>query len=170
MIQNHIHQFKKRLETNNGCTEIIIPGGDSVNVRSHFNPPAAKQDIQRLTNYFSSQFPNDYLQFLECCNGASLFEDLQYGGENILYSVEQVIFLNDISRQQNQITVANILDDRIVIDLNLWRKGEDHYLLLCESQNPVEISGKFFCDFETWLERFIIAQGNKYWYWKTERK
>lgn len=24
-------------------------------------------------------------------------------------------------------------------------------------------------NFETWLERFIISQGEKFWYWKTDR-
>ncbi|MDP9701721.1 hypothetical protein J2T16_004665 [Paenibacillus intestini] len=40
---------------------------------------------------------------------------------------------------------------------------------LCESMNPVDFSGHFNTNFKTWLERFIISQGEKFWYWKTDR-
>lgn len=169
MMKNLMRQFKDRLDNNNGIIEAMVKGGDFEKTRNHLNPPATQEDIQRLTDHFSSEFPQDYIQYLECCNGASLFEDLQYGGENILYSVDQVIMANENIEHNDRIAVAYICDDRILIDLNLWRKGEDQYLLLCESVNPVECSGRFFCNFETWLERFLLAQGHKYWYWKTER-
>jgi hypothetical protein len=169
-LKKHLmQQFKKRLDYSNGLIEIMVSGGNVINTRSLLKPPATKEQIQRLINHFSSEFPPDYLQYLDCCNGASLFEDLQYGGENILYSVDQVILANDTIEHNGRIAIANICDDRILIDLNLWKKGEDQYLLLCESTNPVEWSGKFCCNFETWLERFLLAQGEKYWYWKTER-
>ncbi|WP_110931661.1 HNH endonuclease signature motif containing protein [Paenibacillus bouchesdurhonensis] len=56
------------------------------------------------------------IQFLKCCNGASLFENPQYGGENIIYSIDEVILYNDTTYQLDKIVVANIVDDRIVID------------------------------------------------------
>lgn len=170
MLQKLILQLKKRQEMHGGCDEIIISGGDIVNACSHFNPPAIDEEIHKLTIHFSSEFPYDYIQFLKCCNGASLFENPQYGGENIIYSIDDVILYNDTTYQLDKIVVANIVDDRIVIDLSRWRNGEEHYLLLCESMNPVDLTSSFYCNFETWLERFIIAQGSKFWYWKTDRE
>lgn len=44
---------------------------------------------------------------------------------------------NENIEHNGRIAIAYICDDRILIDLNLWKKGEDQYLLLCESVNPV---------------------------------
>ncbi|MBB6024135.1 hypothetical protein HNR77_005239 [Paenibacillus sp. JGP012] len=151
---------------NDGRIEILTPIGKRT-VINKFKPSATEDKIKELTNYFSTSLPLDYINFLRESNGASLFEHLEYGGENFLYSVQDVIHYNEAS--DRRIVIANILEDRILIDLDRWSTENQEYLLLCESSNPVEYSGDLHSNFETWLERFIIAQGSKFWYWRTDR-
>ncbi|NMI04264.1 SMI1/KNR4 family protein [Paenibacillus sp. SZ31] len=161
-----IKVFKEWSDQNNGRIKILAPTG-KMTAMNKFKPGASEDKIKELLEYFSTPLPPDYISFLQLCNGASLFEDPEYGGESFLYSAQDVIHYNEAS--DNKIVVANILDDRILIDLELWSSGDEQYLLLCESLYSVEHTGSFYSNFETWLERFIISQGEKFWYWKTKR-
>lgn len=156
-----LSSFKEWSDQGNGNIDILIHGG-RVTVHNRFGSPATDQEIEQLSDFFSRPLPDELYQFLKTCNGASLFEDLSYGGESIIYSTADIMTLNEST--STKIIVANILDDRILIDLD----HTDKYMLLCESLNPIEESRRFSCDFETWLERFILSQGSKFWYWSLD--
>lgn len=153
-----IKVFKEWSDQNNGRIEILAPTG-KMTAMNKFKPGASEDKIKELSEYFSTPLPPDYTSFLQLCNGASLFEDPEYGGESFLYSSQDVIHYNEAS--DNKIVVANILDDRILIDLERWSSGDEKYLLLCESLNPVDYASPFYSNFETWLDRFLISQGEK---------
>ncbi|MBU5354447.1 SMI1/KNR4 family protein [Paenibacillus barcinonensis] len=159
-------EFKDWSDQNDGRIVILTSAGKMTAV-NRLKPGASQEKMDDLSHFFSVPLPPDYIDFLLVCNGASLFEHPEYGGENLLYSVEDVFHYNEPT--DRRIVVANILDDRIIIDLELWQSGDEEYLLLCESMNPVEYSGPFNSNFKTWLERFLISQGSKFWYWKTDR-
>ncbi|WP_145324819.1 SMI1/KNR4 family protein [Paenibacillus xylanexedens] len=161
-----IKAFKEWSDQNEGQIEILAPTGKTT-VMNRFKPGASKDKLKELYEYFSVALPPDYISFLQICNGASLFEDPVYGGESFLYSAQDVIHYNEAS--DNKIVIAKILDDRILIDLERCRSQDQDYLLLCESLNPVDYASRFYSNFETWLDRFLISQGEKFWYWKTER-
>lgn len=163
---NSFKAFKEWSDQNEGRIEILTPAGKTTAINK-FKPSAPEDKIKELSDYFSTPLPPDYINFLRLCNGASLFEDPEYGGENFLYSAQDVMHYNEASN--SKIVVANILDDRILIDLDRWRSQDEQYLLLCESLYSVEHSGNFYSNFETWLQRFIISQGSKFWYWRTDR-
>lgn len=158
--------FKRWSDRNQGQIEIITRNGLEIALNK-FRPAAPDEKIKYLTDFFSSAFPSDYIAFLQICNGASLFEDLEYGGVNFFYSVSEVIDFNEAP--DRKIVVADILDDRIIIDLDRWQSGTSEYLLLSESKYSKEYTGFFYSNFETFLERFVISQGEKFWYWKTDR-
>ncbi|WDQ30458.1 SMI1/KNR4 family protein [Paenibacillus marchantiae] len=163
---NTFSAFKEWSDQNDSHIEILVPTGKTT-VVNKFRPSASEEKIKELSNYFSTPLPPDYISFLRLCNGASLFEDPEYGGENFLYSAQDVMHYNEASN--SKIVVANILDDRILIDLDRWRSHDEQYLLLCESLYSVEHTGSFYSNFETWLQRFVISQGSKFWYWRTDR-
>lgn len=163
---NTFEAFKEWSDQNDGYIEILVPTGKTA-VINKFKPSVSEDKIKELSDYFSTPLPPDYINFLRLCNGASLFEDPEYGGENFLYSAQDIMHYNEAS--DSKIVIANILDDRILIDLDRWRSQDEQYLLLCESLYSVEHTGSFYSNFETWLERFILSQGSKFWYWKTDR-
>lgn len=163
---NTFKAFKEWSDQYDGHIEILVPTGKTAAINK-FKPSASEDKIKELSNYFSTPLPPDYISFLRLCNGASLFEDPEYGGENFLFSAQDVIHYNEASN--SKIVIANILDDRILIDLERCHSEDQDYLLLCESLYSVENTGSFYSNFETWLERFIISQGSKFWYWKTDR-
>lgn len=158
--------FKEWSDQNDGQIEIFTSAGRMTAI-NRLKPGATQEKIEDISNFFSVSLPPDYIGFLQICNGASLFEHPEYGGEVLLYSAQDVMHYNEPT--DRKIAVANIVDDRILIDLDRWHSGEEEYLLLCESMNPVDFSGHFNTNFKTWLERFIISQGEKFWYWKTDR-
>ncbi|WP_024630779.1 MULTISPECIES: SMI1/KNR4 family protein [unclassified Paenibacillus] len=163
---NVFKDFKEWSDKNEGRIKILTPAGKTTAVNK-FKPSASEDKIKELSDYFSTPLPPDYISFLRLCNGASLFEDPEYGGVNFLYSVQDLIHYNEAS--DSKIVIANILDDRILIDLERWRSQDEQYMLLCESLYSTEHTGCFYSNFETWLERFILSQGSKFWYWKTDR-
>lgn len=158
--------FKEWSDQNDGQVEIFTSAGKMTAI-NRLKPGATQEKIEDISNFFSVSLPPDYIGFLQICNGASLFEHPEYGGEIFLYSVQDVIHYNEPT--DRKIAVANIVGDQILIDLDRWHFGEEEYLLLSEDLYSKDHTGCFYSNFKTWLERFIISQGEKFWYWKTER-
>ncbi|TVX93732.1 SMI1/KNR4 family protein [Paenibacillus agilis] len=129
--------------------------------------PASSDSVSLLTERYSP-LPEDYLKFLSITNGCRLFEDVVYGGENDIFSAEEVLETNSHYNHPSRIIVAYINGDHIFIDLEDVKAGRTEYMYVYEGGVDFDDASSLYCDFQTWLDRFVMAQGNKYWTWRVE--
>lgn len=55
--------------------------------------------------------------------------------------------------------------DVLIFDLDRVRGDDKNYIIDGEQGEKVEKWRSITGDFSTWLDRFIVAQGAKYWRW-----
>ena len=130
----------------------------------YFNAPANDEDLLMLTEITRYKLPKDYEDFLRTTNGCKL-----YGEENDLYGINDVIEQKKVIDSTYEISdflnVAYILQDNILINLKEAAEGKTEYMYIIDSCSPIDYLRSLKCDFHTWLDRFIVCQGNKYWEW-----
>lgn len=119
-----------------------------------------------LRNTFGSSFPVQYESLLSETNGCTLFDHPLYGGENIIFDIDQVIDTYKIYNDHNpeQIRIAYIYQEHIVIGLKEYHLGSNRYMYVCDSYGPIDDCFPLNCTFEAWFDRFIEANWRKYWW------
>ncbi|WP_158702777.1 SMI1/KNR4 family protein [Paenibacillus faecalis] len=156
--------FKHLVSKNKDPVVIQNINGYEEEVILHLNAPARDEDLSILLEKISYKLPKDYEDFLRITNGCMLF-----GEENELYNVDTVIEQKDIIdltyEKSELLNVAYILQDYIIINLEEAAQGKSEYVYVIDSYSPIEYLRSLKCDFQTWLDRFIVSQGNKYWDW-----
>ncbi|GAA0381234.1 SMI1/KNR4 family protein [Bacillus horti] len=166
LIHRTLHSLKSTLEKQNNIMKILDTTGQLYDTSCTFYDSATENDIQLLEHNIGKQLPLDYRHFLKICNGCSLFDMLDYGGENQLYSFEKILLYHETNLDfPDKLAIGYILGDSILIDLNKTTTNTGNYLHRTVVGQPPSESTPFNSNFETWLTRFIVAQGNKYWEW-----
>lgn len=161
-----IEGLRKRLAASNQTIPIQDLDGEIEGYTCTFNPPASGSEIDQLESEIGCTLPVDYREFLETCNGCSLFNHPLFGGENRLHSMQEILHLHN-SREENKhlLKIAYIYQDHIVIHLEKASKGDSDYLFVKQFASLHLPGGNLHCNFDTWLYRFISTNGAKYWDW-----
>ncbi|HWO75526.1 MAG TPA: SMI1/KNR4 family protein [Bacillus sp. (in: firmicutes)] len=168
-MSNIIVALRKILDESNGKILLPYSDGEIVPHVCSFKSPATAEDINLLETTTGFKLPDDYRNFLETCNGCSLFDHHLYGGEAKLYSAQEVIErYHSRPDVKNLLQVAWIYQDILVIDFDKVAAGEKEYMFVKQSGSFYRPGRSLFCNFETWLDRFISSNGSKYWGWKIE--
>lgn len=166
LVKNTIDGLKRRLELSNDFLYIQDDEGNVERYNCKFNEPVREGEIERLIESTGLNIPLDYLDFLKITNGCSLFNHEIYGGETILFPLDQIEYMyKNVYESTGHLKIAYIFDDMIMIDCNAYSKGEEKYLFVGNSTSSLENFKSLNCNFGTWLYRFITANGEKYWNW-----
>ncbi|UHA72060.1 SMI1/KNR4 family protein [Paenibacillus sp. 481] len=150
-----------------GSRKINADNGYLIDSVIKLTNPASSESISWLTERYPS-WPEDYLNFLSITNGCRLFEDVVYSGENEIFSAEEVLETNSHYNHPSKIIVAYICGDHIFIDSEDVKNSGGQYMYVSEGGVDFDDARSLYCDFQTWLDRFVMAQGNKYWTWRVE--
>lgn len=157
--------FKKRLDNSN---RLLVQNRNGKVDTAHFtfNPPANAEEIEEFLRSTHWHLPTDYKDFLLIHNGAWLFKSVRYGGGYELLSLDEIKdnHLDYMPVHWYPISINN--GDYIFIDSNRVKDGQNNYLV-CFNHDDVSVSEGYYLNmnFETWLERLIIAQGTEFWTW-----
>lgn len=166
LVKNTYNGLKKRLDVSHNYIYLQNRDGDVDRYSCEFNRSVSDEEIEQLVNSTKLKVPKDYLEFLKVTNGCSLFNHELFGGENLLFPIDQVEYLyNNVNKFTDYLLIANIYDDNIVIDCNRYTNGDDNYLLVGPSTSSFDNLRPLGCNFETWFYRFVITNGTKYWTW-----
>lgn len=141
--------------------------GSYSNGKTIFRKPASEEEISRLLSIYSP-LPEDYMKFLSITNGMRPFEDVDWSSENNIFSTSDLMFANEPYASSSWLIVAVICDDCILINLDDVANNKTEYMYLTVGPCDFIDARSLYCDFQTWLDRFIMAQGNKYWTWRVE--
>ncbi|WP_057914163.1 SMI1/KNR4 family protein [Peribacillus muralis] len=160
-VEEAINHMKKRLAEKNQVFE-AKEDGFIYQATCTFNSPASDEDIHSFEKKTGLLLPEDYKEFLKITNGCRLFER-ESGGENDLYSLEDIINYTYEVPYEGCFKVACIYQDNIVINGEAVSKGDKDYIMVKGHIDDFEESKKLHMSFADWIERFISHQGEKFW-------
>ena len=168
-IYNILDALKSRLDINNLLT-VHQTNGQAPEVGFSFNEPVLHDRLTSFMNHYSWKLPSDYKTFLLLHDGASFFSH-ETGSCLHLHSLDELFpayscmiqHFRSEYLQKNCYPIGYFENSGfLLIDHAQWSAtGKENILLL-----GVEAID-FQCDFKTWLDRIIRAEGSMYWKWKT---
>ncbi|ENQ3105338.1 SMI1/KNR4 family protein [Bacillus cereus] len=155
-VKNTLDTLKSRL---NEKDEIVVQSfnGYYYTAECTFNEPATQEEIHTFIRETGWIVPNDYKEFLLLHNGAYFFS-YEYGTAFHFYSLMEILKRYDKELHGDRYPIGNCPDrGYIVISNARCQQNNDKYMML----NGIELID-FRCDFQTWLDRMIVAQGECY--------
>ena len=155
----------------NGEISRWLPEGTIVKSIITFNEPTTSEKVKSFEEKWKLNFPEDYIEFLVSHNGGNMFSHPLYGGGIELLSLERIDELYKIYKNllpNGWIPIAlEEGDEMLLIDTNQCVRGnkESSYLYWSSLIDVRDEAISLKANFELWLDRFYISQGNKYWEW-----
>ncbi|WP_090645555.1 SMI1/KNR4 family protein [Paenibacillus sp. UNC496MF] len=139
-------------------------------VKFTFYPPATQSDINEYMTKWSISLPEDYMEYLRLHNGGFIFAHPQYGGGIELLSLERI---DELYSLYDELLPAGWIpvaveegEEFLFIDTNIAAKQRDYKnIYWCELADVNNSPSLLNANFELWFDRFLIAQGSKYWTW-----
>ncbi|WP_064199898.1 SMI1/KNR4 family protein [Brevibacillus brevis] len=143
--------------------------GDLIDVEFRWNNPASKEEIESFTEKTGWVFPESYKKFLSIHNGAILFMSETH--QFCLHTIKEVEkYYNEfqVSRDKktyppNWYHMATFYGygEYMFIDSEKVKNGREDYIIIV----GVGVISELPINFETWLDRIILSQGNRFWSW-----
>ncbi|MDQ0229220.1 SMI1/KNR4 family protein [Metabacillus malikii] len=167
IVKQTINSLIKRLNENGNIIQVQTNEGYLYNANCTFNPPASDIDISNFEKSTGLILPVDYKEFLKMTNGCRLFDDINYGGEIELYSLEKIIEFNHKGYDECEgcYDIAYIYQDNIVINSKLVSQDKRNYLFWKDHIEQFYDAVPLKMNFELWFDRFVVCQGAKFWWW-----
>ncbi|MFJ7668704.1 SMI1/KNR4 family protein [Lysinibacillus sp. NPDC097195] len=170
IVRQTLQALKKRLEENGDVLQIQSEQGYLYKAKCTFNAPASEKELKDFEQQTGWIIPSDYRAFLKITNGCRLFDDIHYGGEIELYSLQQIIDYNKhFDQYEGCYAIAYIYEKNIVINSSIYSQHNLNYLCWKDHIASFEELIPLAMNFELWLDRFIVCQGAPFWWWANER-
>lgn len=152
-----IESLKNRLEQNT----LIVHREEGYVEKETFNfyPPASEKEFKRLPGYA----PKELIAFLKIHNGADLFVHPEYGGGTHFFSVSEI--LEHIKKWECPkffLPIGTGLDGLWIVCQSVPGTDEN-FIWVGEFIDFKDEFHKLDIDYTTWLERYIVAQGDPFW-------
>jgi hypothetical protein len=168
-----IEVLRSRLSERNTLLA-LSEGGLFEEVEFVFNNPIGIDAINQFELTHRIVLPESYKRFLQIANGATLFKDIEDGQWGcVIYSLEQILVKTNYMKSigfelhDSWIVFAEWLGDCdiLILDLEKAKIEKTNYIIDGDSGYPSKEWKYLNGDFETWIDRLIVAQGAKYWTW-----
>ena len=166
IITKTIGALQKRLAENNQVIQIQSAQGYLYKATCTFHPPASEEELHEFEKKTGFMLPVDYKEFLKITNGCYLFDDIQYGGETHLYSLEEILAYNNAyDPHEGCFDIACTFQDNIVINSQMARQNKQNYIFWKGHIDQFSEAIPLKMNFEIWFDRFVVTQGSKFWNW-----
>lgn len=166
IVTQTLDSLKRRLSDNENTIHSQAEQGYVYHATCTFNPPATEKEMNAFEEQTGWVLPPDYRAFLRITNGCRLFDDVHTGGELELYSLQQIIEYN---KQENPYEgcydIAYICQDHIVVHSSSYLQNDKNYLYWKGQLESFEEAQSLGSNFELWLDRLVVCQGAKFWWW-----
>lgn len=139
-------------------------------VTCEWNNPASDEELQEFALKTQQVLPKELYSFLKQTNGAKIFS---IDGLDYLEIYDLPEMLNYVDEYKTNI-YYHVYDknwymigryrgygDYIFVDSQKVKNGEEDYLIYVQVGDIQRLP----MNFETFLDRFIVAQGARYWLW-----
>ena len=158
-IDKIISSLKMKLDKDNRLYRNSYEG-ELILSEVNFRNPLAEENLDEIKDIY---LPKEYISFLKISNWAEFFVDDYKGSQALLklYSLEEIIegkkFYTNNLKEENLCPIGVLLDNCDLVIDELALKNKESYLKLSDG------SKTFQYEFQEWLDKFIIAQGNEFW-------
>ncbi|UNT53628.1 SMI1/KNR4 family protein [Lysinibacillus capsici] len=171
-IELVLKSLNKRLDRENRIT-LQRENGEILNVTCDWNSPISDHELQEFSLKTHHVLPKELCLFLKQSNGAKLFNNDGLGLDffEIFNLSEMLNYVNEYyaniyyqsAYDKNWFMIGNYrgYGDYLFVDSQKVTNGEDDYLIFVHEGDIQRLT----MNFETWLDRFIVAQGARYWLW-----
>ena len=138
--------------------------GDFEEFVCKYNPPLTLEEIRSFESKNKCIIPEDYKAFLLESNGMKF----NISGELSLFSIQEIVeslkIMHDMcdGYKKGIYPIGFCLDDNIVIKSDEIPTGK--YIYACDCYCGDEYFS-LDCNFETFLDRYLITNACKYWRW-----
>ncbi|MDR9507684.1 SMI1/KNR4 family protein [Brevibacillus agri] len=169
-VLNVLNALKKRI--NEHQTLIQQTYGEVFNVQFTWNESASIEDVESICRTTGWVIPDDYKSFLLIHNGASLFSS--EGSCFRLHPLSEIKeYFNDYHHNEDvlykfayppewyMIGTYHGFGEYAFIDSDRVTQGRTDYLIFVEEGSITRTK----LNFEEWLDRFIVCQGEHFWNW-----
>lgn len=171
-IELVLNSLNRRLDRENRIT-LQRENGEILNVTCDWNSPISNHELQEFSLKTNHVLPKELCLFLKQSNGAKLFNNDGLGLDffEIFNLSEMLNYVNEYDANiyyqsaydKNWFMIGNYrgYGDYLFVDSQKVTNGEDDYLIYAQEGDIQRLT----MNFETWLDRFIVAQGARYWLW-----
>ncbi|OYD08187.1 SMI1/KNR4 family protein [Paludifilum halophilum] len=162
LVEKTLSGLKKRLVDNQ--LTVQNENGHVEEMEFQFKEAATDEEIEGFIQSTGLQLPEDYQAFLRIHNGSILFQPW-YGGQFELYGVSEIV-KNQVPglHPESWYPIGYQDGGYLLLDGQKIKKGEPDYLIWWES-SLIEDAKPLDLNFELWFDRFVTAQGAKFWDW-----
>ncbi|AJY76737.1 SMI1/KNR4 family protein [Paenibacillus beijingensis] len=164
-------QKLKERQSEKNFLRVQVDQGNELNTICKFNEPAEESEFSLFTKETNLVLPPDYIDFLKLHNGGILYSlDDDLGGGIELFSIEEIIenyedYRDDLLESFYPIGIENgeelLLINSAECDPLCRNKNYLYWSDVLDLEDPINLNSNF----EIWLDRLVMAQGNKFWYW-----
>lgn len=153
-----IHQINS-----NKCN-IYMGDGLFIPYRINLTNTVSNKEIVDFEKEIDVKLPEDYKEFLSYSNGITFLEsgDFQLFNLNVIKSIAECM-----DYKKGVFIIGNLLEDYILI--NGTEISSNRYIYVGSSMEYDKFV-KLDCNFETFLERLLLCQLQKYWLWNLDLK
>jgi len=168
LISASLETLKKTL--NNIPFPIQRNLGYQLNCSFSFSRPAEPQEIEDFQTETDFLLPDDYKFFLSLHNGAQLYMDVE-GIEPHwhIFGIDEIQDALEKYPTPDHIYIIAKYDQTLICVNNTYvKEGRRDYLfdqsiytVSRDNAEPLELN------FELWLDRLLVSQGDHFWLWKS---
>jgi hypothetical protein len=153
-VEKTLNNLKGRLDKNNTLTMRYM-GGELLEVKCFFHPPATEEEIVSFFNKLNLIIPNDYKQMLMMHNGTRLLTDVQLYGYEEIYK-EYILWNDKENIPDGWFPIGrDTTGYQLYIDSSNYNNSNNNYCLYWMKIKGAET--KLDMNFEEWLERFCTT-------------
>ncbi|MFC6548700.1 SMI1/KNR4 family protein [Cohnella cellulosilytica] len=136
-----------------------------------FYKPANQEEIAKFVIETGFTLPSGYLDFLQIHNGALLFQDESGKGNPswIIFGLDDVTdYHEQYHLTEKMYPIAKYDQTLICVDNQAVIDGREDYLFDRSIYDSPENEGEnMHLNFELYLDRLIVSQGDHFWFWNT---
>ena len=160
----------------NSTLKVQHAGGELYMTYFSWRQPANKDKINNLQENSGWRLPRDFIEFLLVSDGASLFCNKMDESRVELYSVNEINeyyedyakgdgYLRTYPPEWVMIGEYSGYGEYFFIDSKKVKDGENRCMINVSVGNIISME----IDFTTWLDRLIVAQGERFWLWNESK-
>ncbi|WP_374723295.1 SMI1/KNR4 family protein [Calidifontibacillus erzurumensis] len=162
-----IKALKQRLEATGKLT-LQREDGELREVTCEWNDPASEKELADFSLKTGWYLPEGYRQFLKLHNGAKIFTDSidyfeLFDLNNIIkyYREYEINYKGAYKKSWYMIGYYKGFGDYLFIDAEKAANNNSSYLVYVQTGDIQDLP----LNFDIWFDRFIVAQGARYWLW-----
>lgn len=158
----------KKVICNNKNVRIQRNLGFQLSCTFSFSKPVSLKEIEDFEAETDFKLPDDYKFFLSLHNGMELYKDVEESEPHWhIYGVDEILdALEKFPTPENVYVIAKFSETLICVNSDYVKQGRKDYIFDHSIYTSArDIGDPLNLNFELWLDRLLVSQGDHFWLW-----